>query len=147
MNPPKPPELRERRNKTVTATTLTTPAESAIPPMPEKQGEWHARTRKWWLRVWSSPMASQYIETDLDGLERLCDLIEDRHRATSPTARRELDAEIRLQQQSFGLTQLDRHRLQWIVPRQNPTPAEPAKPPEKRPDRIADPRSVIMAVK
>lgn len=114
--------------------------------MPPHEGDWHPRTVKWWERVWSSPMASQYIDTDLDALERLCDAIEDRHRAKSANARRELDAEIRIREASFGLTQLDRHRLQWIVPRKNPD-EQPARPPERRPDRTADPRSVIMAVK
>lgn len=113
--------------------------------MPPHEGEWHPRTIVWWRRVWLSPMASQYLEPDVDGLERLCDLVEDRHRATSTTARRELDAEIRLQEQRFGLSPQDRNRLQWTV--QRPAEPTPAKPPEKRPDRIADPRSVIMAVK
>lgn len=143
--PPKPPELRERRNKTTSSTTLVDRPDREVPEMPPHEGDWHPRAVVWWRRVWESPMASQYLEPDRDGLERLCDLVDELHKATSTSARTQLNAEIRLQEQRYGLSPQDRNRLQWAV--QKPADAVPARPPEKRPDRIADPRSVLMAVK
>ena len=56
-------------------------------------------------------MAKEFLEADKHALFRLAILI-DRF-WLEPT--KELGAEIRLEQQAFGLTPIDRRRLQWSV--------------------------------
>ncbi len=84
---------------------------------PELPGEreWHSLTVAWWGDVWASPMASEYLAADRHGLFRLAMLVDDYWLASSPTGRRDLAGEIRLQGQAFGLTPLDRRRLEWTV--------------------------------
>ncbi len=58
-------------------------------------------------------MANEYLDADIPGLHRLAVLI-DQFWTDPSTA---LAAEIRLEQQAFGLTPIDRRRLQWEVER------------------------------
>lgn len=142
---PKAPELRQRRNRKSAAATLSTPESPEIPELPRISDEgWHAQTLEWWRGVWSSAMSTQYLDSDVNELVRVAVLVEDFWRATSARARKEIMAEIRLQEARFGLSPVDRDRLQWVV-RDSSAASEP-KPPEKRPDRVADPRSVLKAV-
>jgi hypothetical protein len=60
-------------------------------------------------------MASEYLDADVHGLFRLAVLVDDYWCAGSPSGRKELAGEIRLQGQAFGLTPLDRRRLEWTV--------------------------------
>lgn len=91
-----------------------------IPPCGACQGTgslpWHALTMRWWRDVWLSEVAPNFLGVDHHGLFRLAILI-DRYWVASDAGEgvRELAAEIRLQQQAFGLTPLDRSRLQWEV--------------------------------
>lgn len=109
---PKNPATRQRRNKSPTRAVL--PAESAprqrAPALPSDR-EWHRLTRRWWRDVWSSPMAAQYVRADAHSLFRLAVLID--LFWSEPSTK--LAAEIRLQQQAFGLTPLDRSRLEWSI--------------------------------
>lgn len=68
-------------------------------------------TRRWWKDVWGSPMAAEFLRADEHGLFRLAVLIDDFWRKPSQA----LAAEIRLEQQAYGLSPLDRRRLQWQV--------------------------------
>jgi len=70
-------------------------------------------TRAWWRAVWRSPMADEYLDADVHALYRLAVLVDMFWAKPS----KELAAEIRLQQQCFGLTPIDRRRLQWEVDR------------------------------
>ena len=122
---PKDPALRQRRNKTSTAAKLTLDGAEGIvaPELPErfdeegKPIEWHPRTLAWWRDVWASPMAPEFLTADTHGLFLLAELEDDFHRATSPRQRVELAKEIRLQRAMYGLTPMDRRRLQWEVER------------------------------
>ena len=109
---PKNPVTRQRRNKTATRAVL--PAESSprkrAPSLPSHR-EWQPLTRRWWRDVWSSPMAVQYVRADVHALFRLAVLID----AFWSEPSTKLAAEIRLQQQAFGLTPLDRSRLEWSI--------------------------------
>jgi hypothetical protein len=58
-------------------------------------------------------MSSQWLESDVDGLGRVAVLWDEFYKA--PDAK--VMAEIRLQEQRFGLSPLDRSRLQWEVKR------------------------------
>jgi hypothetical protein len=109
---PKNPVTRQRRNKIATRAML--PPESAprqrAPALPPAC-EWNPMTRRWWRDVWASPMATEYLRADAHALFRLAILINMFWSEPS----KELAAEIRLQQQAFGLTPLDRSRLEWNI--------------------------------
>lgn len=112
---PKPAALRQRRNKAATAAKLAPERRrQRAPRLPEREdGEWHRMTRAWWRAVWRSPMASEFLDADVHALFRLAVLVDMFWRDPS----RELAAELRLEQQCFGLTPIDRRRLQWEVER------------------------------
>jgi hypothetical protein len=111
---PKPSALRQRRNKVSTAATLPaagTAEGRAVPPLPVRGGgetPWHPETVAYWKLIWASEMAGEYLEADVPGLVALMKL-QDRFNYGG----HELAAEIRLQRQCFGLTPIDRRRLQW----------------------------------
>lgn len=109
---PKNPAVRQRRNKATTRAML--PAEVAprqkAPALPRIR-DWQSMTRRWWKEVWSSPMSVEYLRADEHALIMLAVLID--MFWSEPTQK--LAAEIRLQQQAFGLTPLDRRRLEWSI--------------------------------
>ena len=109
---PKPPAARRRRNKSSTAATLSPVVDAAVPELPSSV-EWHDMTRSWWVDVWSSPMSGEWDPSDVHGMFVLAALV-DRFWTEPSTA---LAAEIRLQRQCFGLTPIDRRRLQWEIDR------------------------------
>lgn len=91
-------------------------------------------------------MAPEFHESDVHGLLILAVLVDEFW--LDPT--KELASEIRLQRQCFGLTPMDRRRLQWEIERtdeaqargtQRRTAAEPKAPAKK------DPRAVLASVK
>lgn len=144
--PPKDPKLKQRRNKEATAATLTdeNPPE-AKPELPPPSdcgivGPWHKKVVELWNDIWSSAMASEYTKPDIHGLVMLMHM---QHRYWN--GEYDLDAEIRLQRQCYGLTNLDRRRLQWEIKRVEPNGKKTEAP--KKPERLADPRSVLKAVK
>lgn len=113
---PKRQELRQRKNKASTRATLPSDGQARkraprLPKRGEGQGDWHPMTRSWWKDVWHSPMATEYVQADVHGLRRLAVLIDIFW--TQPTT--SLAAEIRMEQQAFGLTPIDRRRLEWQV--------------------------------
>jgi hypothetical protein len=141
---PKHASTRARRNRSSTAATLTADPTIVAPDLPDDR-EWHPQTLAWWVDVWASPMAPEYDASDLHGLLILAVLVDGFWRKPHWTAA----AEIRLQRQCFGLTPIDRRRLQWEIERvdeaqdrgrrrrqQAATPAQTG----------ADPRDVLRAV-
>lgn len=120
--PPKPLALRQRRNLTATAATLPSEAESqnrAVPPLPARQKAtevWHPKVVEWWEAVWRSPMAVEYLHADMKGgLYLLAELYQ--HRWSDPDTKTlvALASEIRQQEVRFGLSSIDRRRLQWTI--------------------------------
>lgn len=85
--------------------------------------DWHPETRAWWRDIWRSPMAEEWLKADVHALNRLAVLVEMYWRDPA----KELLAEIRLQEQRFGLTWADRHRLQF-KPESNASPKRGAAP-------------------
>ena len=85
-------------------------------------------------------MAAEFVEADKHALFRLAVLVDMFWSEPS----KELAAEIRLEQQAFGLTPIDRRRLQWSIEeeearkrpaaRQGPARAEPC---------AEDPRKIL----
>lgn len=139
--PPKPSHLRARTNRKAGAADLTPLDVVEVPAIPNPDGRaWHPLTVKDWHDWWASEMAGQWLPTDVGGLGILAVLCDNFYKAPNDKAA----AEIRLQRQCFGLTPLDRSRLQWEIRR-----GEEAKRPKPQSVRRTgtDPRAILMAVK
>lgn len=147
--PPKPSAVRQRRNKVSTAAVLP-PAGTVVgritPELPARAKEalpWHPRTIDYWRRIWSSEMAGEYLDADIPGLVVVMELQD-----VFNYGDRSVAAELRLQRTPFGLTPIDRRRLQWEVgkvaeaERRRPKAGGMAQPTRKN-----DPRNVLRAVK
>jgi hypothetical protein len=138
---PKPAHLRQRTNKKAGADTITAPTNPDVPAIPNPDARvWHPLTVQAWEHAWSSPMATKWLETDVDALGRLALLWDALYLGNVAVM-----AEIRLQEQRFGLSPLDRSRLQWEV-------AKGEEAERKREQRVpkktgTDPRAILMAVK
>lgn len=101
-----------------TAAVLTTrPAGKKIPPLPERKGKrkWTPQAVEFWKEIWNSEMASEFNDVDIQGLHLLIDMVDTYWKlpAKEIGKKKEMANEIRLQRQCFGLTPLDRMRLQW----------------------------------
>lgn len=144
--PPLPKRNPARRNKSTTKATLSLVHSVKAPALPTHR-EWHPQTLQWWADIWASPMAPEYHDSDRHGLFSLAMLEDDFWRAESPTERTRLAAEIRLQRQCFGLTPMDRRRLQWEIERgeeaQDKGRARREAAAPKGP-RKADPRAAVL---
>jgi len=141
---PKPAHMRQRRNKTSTSARLQANPKLKAPELPPR--DWHPKTLAWWTDVWASPMAPEYDDSDRHGLFLLAVLIDEFWLAPS----KELASEIRLQRQSFGLSPIDRRRLQWEIDRGDEaserTSKRRAKPAPKAEGGSSDPRSILHVV-
>ena len=139
---PKHPSVRARRNKVSTAATLRPIAADAdVPPLPEGF-EWHPQTLAWWRDIFNSPMVAEYDTSDVHGLLILAVLVNEfwlkPHWTTA--------AEIRLQGQRFGLSPIDRRRLQWEIDRGEDAEDRTRKRREASKPPAADPRGILHAV-
>jgi len=153
---PKHPSVRQRRNRASTAATLRADHAIIAPELPQlapdpetgQRPQWHELTLAWWRDIWASPMAPEYDDSDRHGLFALARLVDDFWKADTPTARRELAGEIRLQAQRFGLSPLDRRRLQWEIERTEEAQDRGRKRRESsRPTQAGgDPRGVLRAL-
>lgn len=110
--PPAPKRNPARRNRSTTKATLSVIHQVEMPPLPDGI-EWHPLTWAWWRDVWASPMAPEYDPSDIHGLYVLASLIDRYWRKPSAI----YAAEIRMQRQCFGLSPIDRRRLQWEIER------------------------------
>lgn len=121
--PIKPMHLRQRRNKTTTRATLPDQSETDgndVPKMPKREartGPWHPEARSWWHDVWTSPMSTQHVFSDRHGLRVLVALVHDFWTAADSKERMNLATAIGREGARFGLSPLDRSRLQWEIDR------------------------------
>lgn len=106
---PKHSAARTRRNPIVGRRTLAPKPKVKAPPL---RGTHHPRTRDWWKRIWKSPMAPVWIDTDIPVLERLADLLDEVYDGRLGT---EFLSEIRHIEDRMGLTPLSRRRLNWEI--------------------------------
>jgi hypothetical protein len=144
--------MRERRNKDVTAATLLDARPlKGIPELPKRRRKWGVETIAWWKDIWRSPMAPEFIQSDIHQLYILADLTDQywRESATKRGPSPALATEIRLQRQCFGMTPIDRRRLQWSVEKAEGASAKGQK---RRNDRYRfkkykkDPREALESV-
>lgn len=141
--PPKNPKTRQRQNKTSTAAKLkggSDPVTAELPKRVSGEVPWHPETVEFWRLVWDSPMASEYDQADVPGMVLLARLM-DRFNYGEI----QLAAEIRLQRQCYGLTPLDRRRLQWEIERGDSAEARFKRRSETAPKRKKgrDPRKAL----
>lgn len=143
---PKDPKLRQRRNRTSTAAVLiggTAAGRLRAPKLPQRDDqEWHPLTLAWWKDVWRSPMAPEFLQADVHGLYLLADLIDQYWREPSF----KLAGEIRQQRQCFGLTPIDRRRLQWQVQQVEANERKVRGDAPSRQRVAGDPRALLHAV-
>lgn len=140
---PKPARLRQRTNRKAGSGTLEAPTAARVPEIPNPDARtWHPLTVAAWDHAWRSPMATQWLETDKDALGRLALLWDSYYQKTNA----KVLAEIRLQEQRFGLSPLDRSRLQWEIGRAEETERKRQPLPLAR-TGTTDPRKILMAVK
>ena len=139
---PKEPGVRQRRNRHSTAATLAAVEPLEIPDLPARgRRRWHRFTLAWWDDVRESPMAAEYLQADLHGLFRLALLVDEFNRTPSVKTA----AEIRQQEMRFGLSPIDRRRLQWTVQRvEHGATRQQQRAPRRHTD--ADPREFLWAV-
>lgn len=125
---PKDASQRRRRNADAVTTTIL-PADGPDGPTPELPGghDYDSRTLAWYETWRGSPQAATFLPTDWQRLHMLAELVQEYW--SEP--RKDLLAEIRLNEASLGGTAADRVRLRWTV-------AEPDIEPAAR--RSASPR-------
>lgn len=144
---PKPAGTRARRNKTATNSTLKADAAIVAPELPPNS--WHPMTLAWWRDLWASPMAPEFEDSDRHGLFKLAMLQDDFWTAETAKERKEASAEIRLQEQRFGLSPIDRRRLQWEIEKSEEAVERGTKRRGIRPQPKSggsDPRAVLRAL-
>ena len=139
---PKPANLRQRTNKKAGATLIQAPESPRVPKLVHPSGEaWHPATVAAWQEFFESPMATQWLATDITGLVMLAVCYDQFYK----TGNIEYVKEIRLQRPYYGLTPLDRSRLQWEVSRGEEAERKRQKPqPARKP--AGDPRAILRAV-
>ncbi|MFI6477374.1 hypothetical protein ACIBH1_05540 [Nonomuraea sp. NPDC050663] len=140
---PKPAHMRQRRNKASTSAKLQADPQMKAPELPAR--DWQPMTLAWWADVWASPMAPEFDASDRHGLFVLAVLIDEFW--VNPS--KDLAGEIRLQRQSFGLSPIDRRRLQWEIDRGDEAASRTKKRrtvTEKASEPAVDPRSILHAV-
>ena len=141
-----------RRNRSTTRATLKTVHDVKAPPLPGRTlpdgspRPWHAQTLEWWADTWASPMAPEFEDSDKHGLFLLAVLVDEFWCNPHWTKA----AEIRLQRQCFGLSPIDRRRLQWEIERvdeaQDRGRRRRAAATRKKSTDDADPYSALRAV-
>lgn len=141
--PPKPAALRQRTNRKAGSATLVAMRRPSVRVIPNPDGRiWHPLTVAAWKHAWASPMAGQWLPSDADALGRVALLWDEFYK--KPGA--QVLAEVRLQEQRFGLSPLDRSRLQWEVGRAEESEQKQQRRQARR-TSTSDPRAALMAAK
>jgi hypothetical protein len=114
---PKHPSQRARNNISSTRAILPAAPDRKLPtPRLPSDIDWNPLVVKWWKDMWAAPMSGEYHASDLHQLFLLAMLYNDFYAEEPGTnARTRLSAEIRQHRMAFGLTPLDRRRLEWTI--------------------------------
>lgn len=113
--PPKSDDERLRRNAP-TFQWVTLPAagyDGPIPQLPSTRPALQAASKTMWRTWWRSPMATQWLESDVPTLLRLLRMIDSEARGTLGNSADR--AEIRQLLDRFGLTPRGRQQLRWVI--------------------------------
>ena len=101
---------------------------------------------QWWDAVWKSPMASEYLAADKEALFMLARLHQDFWTAVTQKERQATAAEIRQQGVRFGLSPIDRRRLQWEVDKGDQAVERTTTRHQRKVASAKDPRDVLKVV-
>lgn len=150
---PKSPRTRQRRNAAAGVATLAADARAPeIPALPSIRGAWHEMAVMWWNDVWTDPVSSQFAKSDKHGMYRLLFLVNRFWKLTERNPERiKISAEIRQLESKFGLSPLDRRRLQVEIERgeeaEERTTQRAARRQAAKRKPGDDPREALRAVK
>lgn len=158
--PLKHPSARARRNKSSSAATLQQPEPDEIvipdlPPHPRAVDghDWHEMAQQMWADLWASPMAAEYDDSDINQMYILLRLVDRFWTTESMSGMKDLAAEIRLSGQRFGITPLDRRRLEWQIEQTKDAQDRGKRrrgqvdPPAPPPTGESDPRAALRVAK
>lgn len=138
------PDSRSKKGSKAAVTLLTVAENPDIPPMPPaadwialpggdpaKQGgmdadfqsydlptepEWNDAVVRWWESIWSSPMASEFVESDIHGLYLACMYLhESLNPFHKPSDRNTFAKSWEAAVKNYGLTPSARETLRWQV--------------------------------
>jgi hypothetical protein len=157
---PKHPGARAgHRRKASTGALLTTRETEdvevpVLPPHPQAEDgiDWHDMAKGMWADLWSSPMSAEYDDSDVHQMYVLLRLVDRFWMTDSASGMKELAAEIRLSGQRFGISPLDRRRLEWQIEQtkgaQDAGKRRRARedPPAPPPSGSADPRAILRSL-
>ncbi|QZD98844.1 hypothetical protein SEA_TRACKER_1 [Gordonia phage Tracker] len=161
---PKPASARQRKNKTSSNAVLRPVENPDIPPLPPAgdwlasqdeiaagspiaDREWPKPVQRWWEDIWSSPMSSEFVDSDIHGLYLACFYMS---QVLNPwlkmsdriSASKAYETQVR----NFGLNPMSRRTLQWEIERSEEAQYRGRKRRERKiPDSApepADPRGV-----
>lgn len=146
----------------VAAASSPVPPLPAHPPRVTSDGEavpveWDPQTRAWWHDVWTSPMATEWDESDVHNVLVVALLYDDIWAARDAKSRKDALAEYRLQRADLGLSPYSRRRLEWTIEtaaeakdrgqrRRASAPKPPTAGKAGSKELAADPRSVLTLV-
>ncbi len=82
-------------------------------------------TELWWKALWQSPMAAEFLDVDVHQLYILAELEDQWWWTKDVNAAKEL----RMHRSAFGLTPVDRRRLQWEMGKPDDEPEMDNTPP------------------
>lgn len=116
----KDPTVRARANKATSRADLGLARPARRPRLPKyvpggDKVKWHPQAVAWWSAVWRSPVTRALIDVDARALLRLAVLEHEFWSTSGVTDRLRIAAEIRIEQQAFGLEPYARRRLEWSV--------------------------------
>jgi hypothetical protein len=107
---PKPPGQRRRRNAGQSQWKELHESGRQGDPPKLPVGEWLDSTREWWRTIWCSPMATIWVDADVEPLTRLAVLKDEFDRGE----RNQLTA-IQNLEDRYGLSPKARRQLQWEI--------------------------------
>lgn len=160
MPGPAPKNAATRARRNVRSTAASVPSQSTRPAggkpsLPERVADdpWHPHVVVWWNDMWASGMSDEYHDSDVHQLYILADLLQ-LFWTTDPRKVRDrllLGAEIRMQRMAFGLTPIDRRRLEWQIEtveaaQDRGTARREVKRAPKPPAAADDPRQALRVV-
>lgn len=150
---PKPAHMRQHRHKAATRATLPSPEVAArnkvpvLPPRERSSERWHEKVVQWWDSVWRSPMAQEFLDSDVrGGLYLLAELYQALWAGEQKDVAK-VAAEIRQQEVRFGLSPIDRRRLQWEIERGDQADERTQRRRSLRDVEGKDPREVLRVAK
>ena len=135
------PSRRPSPKKNLRASVSSLPSEAnprqrmpSLPPCPDEDG-WHPLTLRFWKDVWQSPMSQEYVRADEYGLFMLAMLVN--RFWGDPSAK--LSNEIRQRGMAYGLSPIDRRKLEWSIEKSE----EAQNKRVKRSIPVEDPRNLL----